>query len=154
MSIIKCLHIAMAYRNYCNPFHYPLEGLQWSWGNDGDTWRGHDWGPWFHGSEPKWCHVFGLLFIVYNEGHVWAEGYISGHPAGGRWLCCCFTWSPAVCVGHSGKEGSGMSTDLRLVVSWICWWGELAGELLTLSGDIVGQWKEYFEELLNPSNTP
>lgn len=36
----KCLHIAMAYRNYCIPFHYSLKELQWSWGNDSDTWRG------------------------------------------------------------------------------------------------------------------
>ncbi|KAK3568835.1 hypothetical protein QTP86_017957 [Hemibagrus guttatus] len=28
------------------------------------------------------------------------------------------------------------------------------GELLFLTGDIVGRWKEYFEDLLNPSDTP
>ncbi|KAI3364980.1 hypothetical protein L3Q82_001146 [Scortum barcoo] len=28
------------------------------------------------------------------------------------------------------------------------------GELLTSTGDIVGLWKEYFEELLNPTDTP
>ena len=28
------------------------------------------------------------------------------------------------------------------------------GELLTLTGDIVGRWKEYFEDLLNPTDTP
>ena len=28
------------------------------------------------------------------------------------------------------------------------------GELLTLTGDIVGWWKEYFEDLLNPTDTP
>ena len=28
------------------------------------------------------------------------------------------------------------------------------GELLTSTGDIVGQWKEYFEDLLNPTDTP
>ncbi|KAK3537268.1 hypothetical protein QTP70_007004 [Hemibagrus guttatus] len=28
------------------------------------------------------------------------------------------------------------------------------GELLTLTGDIVGQWKEYFDYLLNPIDTP
>ena len=26
------------------------------------------------------------------------------------------------------------------------------GELLTSTGDIVGRWKEHFEELLNPAN--
>ncbi|KAK3557882.1 hypothetical protein QTP86_003282 [Hemibagrus guttatus] len=28
------------------------------------------------------------------------------------------------------------------------------GELLVLTGDIVGRWKEYFEDLLNPTDTP
>ncbi|KAK3538632.1 hypothetical protein QTP86_009150 [Hemibagrus guttatus] len=28
------------------------------------------------------------------------------------------------------------------------------GELLVSTGDIVGQWKEYFEDLLNPTDTP
>ena len=28
------------------------------------------------------------------------------------------------------------------------------GELLTSTGDIVGRWKEYFEDLLNPTDTP
>ncbi|KAK3570524.1 hypothetical protein QTP86_022063, partial [Hemibagrus guttatus] len=28
------------------------------------------------------------------------------------------------------------------------------GELLASTGDIVGQWKEYFEDLLNPTDTP
>ncbi|KAI3367323.1 hypothetical protein L3Q82_008366 [Scortum barcoo] len=28
------------------------------------------------------------------------------------------------------------------------------GELLTSTADIVGQWKEYFEDLLNPTDTP
>ncbi|KAK3547561.1 hypothetical protein QTP86_024709 [Hemibagrus guttatus] len=28
------------------------------------------------------------------------------------------------------------------------------GELLALTGDIVGRWKEYFEDLLNPTDTP
>ncbi|KAI3353442.1 hypothetical protein L3Q82_019972 [Scortum barcoo] len=28
------------------------------------------------------------------------------------------------------------------------------GELLTLTGDIVGQWKKYFEDLLNPTDLP
>ena len=28
------------------------------------------------------------------------------------------------------------------------------GELLTLTEDIVEQWKEHFEELLNPTNVP
>uniref|UniRef100_A0A3B3HV32 Reverse transcriptase domain-containing protein n=1 Tax=Oryzias latipes TaxID=8090 RepID=A0A3B3HV32_ORYLA len=28
------------------------------------------------------------------------------------------------------------------------------GGLLTLTGDIVGRWKEYFEDLLNPTDTP
>ena len=28
------------------------------------------------------------------------------------------------------------------------------GELLTLTGDIAGQWKEYFKDLLNPTDTP
>ncbi|KAK3542779.1 hypothetical protein QTP70_002978 [Hemibagrus guttatus] len=28
------------------------------------------------------------------------------------------------------------------------------GELLALTGDIVGPWKEYFEDLLNPTDTP
>uniref|UniRef100_A0A671TEK4 Reverse transcriptase domain-containing protein n=1 Tax=Sparus aurata TaxID=8175 RepID=A0A671TEK4_SPAAU len=28
------------------------------------------------------------------------------------------------------------------------------GELLTLTGDIVGRWREYFEDLLNPTDTP
>ncbi|KAK3533819.1 hypothetical protein QTP70_031294 [Hemibagrus guttatus] len=28
------------------------------------------------------------------------------------------------------------------------------GELLALTGDIVGRWKEYFEDLLNPNDTP
>uniref|UniRef100_A0A671XNI3 Endonuclease/exonuclease/phosphatase domain-containing protein n=1 Tax=Sparus aurata TaxID=8175 RepID=A0A671XNI3_SPAAU len=28
------------------------------------------------------------------------------------------------------------------------------GELLTSTGDIVGRWKEYFEDLLNPADTP
>ncbi|KAK3560600.1 hypothetical protein QTP86_010935 [Hemibagrus guttatus] len=28
------------------------------------------------------------------------------------------------------------------------------GELLALTGDIVGQWEEYFEDLLNPTDTP
>ena len=27
------------------------------------------------------------------------------------------------------------------------------GELLTSTGDIVGRWKEYFEDLLNPTDT-
>ncbi|KAI3370788.1 hypothetical protein L3Q82_007323 [Scortum barcoo] len=29
-----------------------------------------------------------------------------------------------------------------------------AGELLTSTGDTVGRWKKYFEELLNPTDTP
>ena len=29
----------------------------------------------------------------------------------------------------------------------------VGGELLTSTEDIVGRWKEYFEELLNPTNT-
>ncbi|KAI3353920.1 hypothetical protein L3Q82_005114 [Scortum barcoo] len=28
------------------------------------------------------------------------------------------------------------------------------GELLTLTGDIVGRWKKYFEDLLNPTDLP
>ncbi|KAK3532764.1 hypothetical protein QTP86_028143 [Hemibagrus guttatus] len=28
------------------------------------------------------------------------------------------------------------------------------GELLVSTGDIVGRWKEYFEDLLNPTDTP
>ena len=28
------------------------------------------------------------------------------------------------------------------------------GELLTSTGDIVGWWKEYFKDLLNPTDTP
>ena len=28
------------------------------------------------------------------------------------------------------------------------------GELLTSTGDIVGRWREYFEDLLNPTDTP
>ncbi|KAI3369436.1 hypothetical protein L3Q82_007657 [Scortum barcoo] len=28
------------------------------------------------------------------------------------------------------------------------------GELLTSTGDIVGRWKEYFEDLLNPTDLP
>ncbi|KAK3507178.1 hypothetical protein QTP70_009513 [Hemibagrus guttatus] len=28
------------------------------------------------------------------------------------------------------------------------------GELLTSTGDVVGRWKEYFEDLLNPTDTP
>ncbi|KAK3509648.1 hypothetical protein QTP70_008082 [Hemibagrus guttatus] len=30
----------------------------------------------------------------------------------------------------------------------------VSGELLALTGDIVGRWKEYFEDLLNPTDTP
>ncbi|KAI3374381.1 hypothetical protein L3Q82_006209 [Scortum barcoo] len=32
-------------------------------------------------------------------------------------------------------------------------WEEFGGELLTSTGDIIGRWKEYFEDLLNPTNT-
>ena len=28
------------------------------------------------------------------------------------------------------------------------------GDLLTRTEDVVGRWKEYFEDLLNPTNTP
>ncbi len=35
----------------------------------------------------------------------------------------------------------------------MCFYISRGGELLTLTGDIVKQWKEHFEELLNPTNT-
>ncbi|KAI3352928.1 hypothetical protein L3Q82_019491 [Scortum barcoo] len=33
-------------------------------------------------------------------------------------------------------------------------WEEFGGELLTSTGDIVGRWKKYFEDLLNPTDLP
>ncbi|KAK3506164.1 hypothetical protein QTP70_016984, partial [Hemibagrus guttatus] len=33
-------------------------------------------------------------------------------------------------------------------------WEDGGGELLAWTGDIVGRWKEYFEDLLNPTDTP
>ncbi|KAI3364169.1 hypothetical protein L3Q82_010988 [Scortum barcoo] len=34
------------------------------------------------------------------------------------------------------------------------WRRTIGGELLTSTGDIVGRWKKYFEDLLNPTDLP
>ena len=47
----------------------------------------------------------------------------------------------------SGASGGGKQSSTNTVYSG-------GGELLTSTGDILGLWKEYFEHLLNPTDTP
>ncbi|KAI3368164.1 hypothetical protein L3Q82_007887 [Scortum barcoo] len=47
----------------------------------------------------------------------------------------------------SGASEGGSSTLPTLFTA-------VGGELLTSTGDIVGRWKKYFEDLLNPTDLP
>ncbi|KAK3555030.1 hypothetical protein QTP86_005691 [Hemibagrus guttatus] len=50
------------------------------------------------------------------------------------------------------KLGSGRSSKGKQLSANTVYGG--GGELLVSTGDIVGRWKEYFEDLLNPTDTP
>ncbi|KAI3356723.1 hypothetical protein L3Q82_003402 [Scortum barcoo] len=52
-------------------------------------------------------------------------------------------------TGRPSKPQPGRSWRQKLRV-----WEEFGGELLTSTGDIVGRWKKYFEDLLNPTDLP
>ncbi|KAI3357035.1 hypothetical protein L3Q82_003670 [Scortum barcoo] len=73
--------------------------------------------------------------------------------------------------GPGGKKtrvweefGEAMEEDLSELASKRFWqtWKQYSantvysagGELLTSTGDIVGRWKKYFEDLLNPTDLP
>ncbi|KAK3505785.1 hypothetical protein QTP70_004026, partial [Hemibagrus guttatus] len=58
-------------------------------------------------------------------------------------------------VGLASTHSLGSGTQ-HLERRWTLFYsGEPHGEeILTLTGDIVGQWKEYFKDLLNPTDTP
>ncbi len=60
----------------------------------------------------------------------------------GRLWRQAFSWPQ----GSSGKPSDDSG---RESIAWL----PRGEELLTLTGDIVQQWKEQFEELLNPTNT-
>lgn len=61
------------------------------------------------------------------------------------WLACGISEVADVQVQHgAGGESSAALT-------WLCSRG---GVVLTSTGDIVGQWKEYFKDLLNLTDTP
>ena len=50
-----------------------------------------------------------------------------------------------------GKRGAELSTDHHLAHCQHCVWWD--GALLTSTRDVVSRWGEYFEDLLNPTDT-
>ncbi|KAI3356606.1 hypothetical protein L3Q82_017807 [Scortum barcoo] len=68
-------------------------------------------------------------------------------------------WTPEVPAGQISKQAAARTVLEAKTRVWEEF-GEAmeedypGGELLTSTGDIVGRWKKYFEDLLNPTDLP
>ncbi|KAI3360120.1 hypothetical protein L3Q82_014441 [Scortum barcoo] len=115
--------------------------------------------------------MFSASIVVRGSSKLWTQG-----------LWCLSWWQPPNAVVDTGSKGlwdsrtqltgTGRPSKPQLARAvleaktrvWEEFEGEkqysantvgsAGGELLTSIGDIVGRWKEYFEELLNPTETP
>ncbi|KAI3371418.1 hypothetical protein L3Q82_024015 [Scortum barcoo] len=71
------------------------------------------------------------------------EGVLSDHV--GLWD----SWTQLTGTGRPRQAAARTVLEAKTRV-----WEEFGGELLTSTGDIVGRWKKYFEDLLNPTDLP
>ncbi|KAI3373515.1 hypothetical protein L3Q82_022114 [Scortum barcoo] len=92
---------------------------------------------------PEWT-MFSASIVDAGSSKLWTQG-----------LWCLSWWqspNPVVDTGSTGRPSKpqpGRSWRQKLV-----WEEFVGGELLTSTEDIVGRWKKYFEDLLNPTDLP
>ncbi|KAI3377376.1 hypothetical protein L3Q82_008565 [Scortum barcoo] len=70
----------------------------------------------------------------------------------------CLSWrqppNPVVDTGIDRYRQAKQAAARTVLEAKTRVWEEFGGELLTSTGDIVGRWKKYFEDLLNPTDLP
>ncbi|TWW73289.1 hypothetical protein D4764_15G0006830 [Takifugu flavidus] len=90
-----------------------------------------------------------------SAGYPWPQSrcdagglvYVVDSPTGGVWPKSSWDQCRCGCMYFLKKILRGGRRQLALTVLGV------RGELLTYPGAIVQQWKEYFQEILNPTNT-
>ncbi|KAK3526590.1 hypothetical protein QTP70_030730 [Hemibagrus guttatus] len=140
-------------------------------GNDSDIWRGV-----IGRNGPPDLNLSGVMLVDFCASHslsimntifkhkgahqyTWYQNTLGWRSMIGLVVLSSASVPLAACLGHLGEEGAEMSTDHHLTVRRLRRGKQLSantvysggGELLAST---VGRWKEYFEDFLNPTDTP